>query len=112
MLKLVQHPPENYTILEGLIAKVREVTSQSPGYFVLRQMVINPKSKAVSYRSEVEFFPRKFSNHLKKLEQFFGKNEVYLLDGALTSIKGIEKISVYAEYRNLTERECAAYTKK
>ncbi len=99
LLSVIQYPPQDNILLEEVIVGVGEIASTSPGYAVMYHVPPNDCSI-------VEFYPKKFSTGLKKIEQFFNKDEMYLL-----SHLDIENAGIRAEYRGLTEQEYKLYAK-
>ncbi len=99
LLKLMQYPPQDNLLLEELIGEVGEIARTSPGHAVMYNVPPNDCSI-------VEFYPKKFSTDLKKLEQFFYDSELHLL-----SHLDIENAGIRAEYRELTKQEYKLYAK-
>jgi len=100
LLNLIQYHPQDNILLEELVSAVTEIATESPGHAIMYHVPPNDFSI-------VDFFPKKFSNGVKKLEQFFCNSELYML-----SYLNIKKAGIRAEYRGLTEQEYGLYTKK
>lgn len=105
-LKLIQHHPRNHLVLEELVGSVGEMASESSGCNISYHVPQNDCS-VVEYSkilSVAEFYPKQFSDPSKKLEQFFDKGELCMLD-----LPFLRKTRIHVEYRGLTEDEYAIY---
>lgn len=100
-LKLMQYPPGNHLALEELISCVKDIAIFSHSFVVSHRMPPD------DYCSMVEFYPKRFSSPPKRLEQFFDKEGVYLLDFSF-----LGEVSIHVEYHNMTANEYAMYAGK
>jgi len=107
LLTLIQHRPTNQEVLEELIGSIESIAVKSTGFMVSRQTSNDYKNNSVKIISTtVDFYPERFSNPDKKVEQFFNKNEIHLLG----NLNFTGKVTIRAEYHDVSEWARSAYS--